>query len=312
VSITKNLVDSEALSVATHCKAVTHCQLAHTILRTPIGQLSRGYLSCAPVVLSQFLDPDSPPAIPNEVNENFNRWLIPEPWNGNLESAKLLFVGQNPSASFKEEYPTVAYLAEETNGAEILDYFETRFVKRILNGTRVKLSEPGNGDGFSGPNRFLSFIQKIALNLYGKTQIADVKPGSDYAVTEAVRCKSRNAVGVGLATAVCAELHMVDTLILSKARVVVCVGAAARKAVVIAARLPCSTSTSNTVDDRAIAERYPFKTSDDSTGRLIIFIQHSNARKRKEEILPTEHGALVAETYDMTEELVMKARALLA
>ena len=30
----------------------------------------------------------------------------PEPWNGNIERAAILFVGSNPSIDFDEEYPT--------------------------------------------------------------------------------------------------------------------------------------------------------------------------------------------------------------
>lgn len=34
----------------------------------------------------------------------------PEPWNGNIEKADILFVGSNPSIDFDEYYPTIEQL----------------------------------------------------------------------------------------------------------------------------------------------------------------------------------------------------------
>lgn len=49
---------------------------------------------------------DCPPASSDDVVVDIaGRWLILEPWNGHLGNAPLLFIGQNPSASFREHHP---------------------------------------------------------------------------------------------------------------------------------------------------------------------------------------------------------------
>jgi hypothetical protein len=265
----------ELAPAAAHCHAVTRCRIAQAILNEAVPQLSSEALQCAPVVLSQFLDRKAPAAEAGAVSENVNRWLIPEPWNGHIESAKLLFIGQNPSVNFQEDYLSLADLAGDASQERVFAFFENRFSTHIKDGTKVKRKDELGGFGPS--NRFLSFVQKMARRLYGRSDAEGVRPGIDYALTEAVRCKSREAIGVHLATGVCAANHLVHTLELSPAKVVVCVGAAARKAVVIASSLPLSQPWDHKDSDSEISRSYPFDGYHERDGRLFLFTRHSSA-----------------------------------
>ncbi len=49
---------------------------------------------------------------------------LPEPWNGNPKTAKILFIGINPNYDENEYYPTKTW-----NDESIVDFFENRFQK---------------------------------------------------------------------------------------------------------------------------------------------------------------------------------------
>jgi hypothetical protein len=68
-------------------------------------------------------------------------------------------------------------------------------------------------------------MRGIASHLLGR----EPKPGVDYAVTDAVRCKSRKGEGATHALAECTSLYLRRTLEASGARVVVALGRDARR-----------------------------------------------------------------------------------
>ncbi|MCI8734690.1 MAG: hypothetical protein HFE40_03970 [Clostridia bacterium] len=47
---------------------------------------------------------------------------LPEPWNGHLDTAEILFISSNPSIDPKENYPTASWKDED-----IISFFENRF-----------------------------------------------------------------------------------------------------------------------------------------------------------------------------------------
>ena len=47
---------------------------------------------------------------------------LPEPWNGNIEAAEVLFIGSNPNYDENENYPTKLW-----NSEDIISFFENRF-----------------------------------------------------------------------------------------------------------------------------------------------------------------------------------------
>jgi len=60
---------------------------------------------------------------------------------------------------------------------------------------------------------------------------ADVRPGTDYAITAAVHCKSRSEIGVAAAFGPCVGRYLKRVVAQSGASVVVCLGVFAARAV---------------------------------------------------------------------------------
>ena len=183
---------------------------------------------------------------------------LPEPWNGDLENAKLLFISSNPSIDDYEYYPTLKWKDEA-----ICDYFHNRFSKEkqyVKNYLYPKLR-----DGYSTNwVRYWASIQKISKKLLER----DVMPGIDYALLEIVRCKSKHEYGVDEATEECTEKYLNKTLSFNKSQVLVIVGKKARE---IFEKLFEIKLSLNKIIEKEI---YLSK-------RLIFYIPHSNSRGKR-------------------------------
>lgn len=267
--------DAARLRRAALGRTILGCPAALHILHKAGASISPQELRCAPIVLSQLLDDACPPAGFPTPEGNANRWLLPEPWNGRLHTAPLLFIGQNPSASFFEAYPTLSEARTDAAVTRWLHYFESRFDgDAIKDGTRVKLRQPKDGDLYAKPNRFLSQVLKTAEALYGRP----VAPGTDYALTEGVRCKSKDAIGVHLAVDQCAARYMKETILLSPARVIVCLGGIARRAL-LAGLCPTADWRSSKEDACKFNTVVPLSLLDPAMeeGRQVLFLRHPGA-----------------------------------
>ena len=185
-----------------HCVEVTNCRLAASVLVGPMSCLAADALHCAPLISAQFLarraSSKSPPA-------DVLPWLVPEPWNGHLRTAPLLFIGQNPAVGEREVYPDSSWMSD---GEKVFNYFENRY-----------------REGYPENVPFLTQVRAIAEHIIAR----EAQPGVDFAITEAVRCKATKAAGIERAVKSCAELHLKTTLSLSGARVVLCLGATSRE-----------------------------------------------------------------------------------
>ena len=245
-------------AVAEHCAAVTDCEVARTVLTKPLLGLDAEQLQCVPLIAAQLF------AAPRRLElQPRRRWLLPEPWNGHLTSARLLFIGQNPSADHNEEYPTGS-ATWRPPAADLVKFFDGRFADRpnapIAKGTKVLLRTGEHGR----PNQFLGLVRQLAGQITGKGE--SVEPGVDYAITEAVRCKAANATGIERAVTTCAEKHLRQTLSLSGARVIVCLGRIAAQAMEIAAGIEPL--------DRGQIVHWG--------SRKVVFVHHSGARVSKD------------------------------
>lgn len=189
---------------------------------------------------------------------NLDEYQLPEPWNGRIESAPILFLSSNPSINEDEEFPTWTWSEDDIN-----DFFNNRFGGRkewIKDGTKT-LEKNGS---HSGSVKFLAAVQQRAIELLDR----DVKPGIDYAITEIVHCKSRNEFGVKEAQNTCVDTYLEEVLKIASARVVVVLGEKAKQAIQDKFRIPQNGSL---VESMTIGGKE----------RLITFLPHPNARVKR-------------------------------
>lgn len=191
-----------------------------------------------------------------------SRWRdthqLPEPWVGHLTEAPILFVSSNPSIRGQITPEGLAAPARDgitwdTRDDEIIDRFENAFDKYMIDGVR--------SIGAKRATRYWSSIKLRAQELIPSRR---VRPGHDYALTEIVRCKSRDEAGVAAAASTCIERYLARTLELSGARAIVGVGAYARRALGSYMQL----SPTGEVHDATIGGRT----------RWVVFLPHPNAR----------------------------------
>ncbi len=166
---------------------------------------------------------------------------VPEPWSGRLESASVLFFGSNPSINPVEVFPT-----ETWSDDDIVDFFGNRF-----GGGRqewVKRLHVLRNDGTHGPAkkwvRFWAACRGRATELLGRQAV----DGVDFAIAEAVHCKSKGEQDAGeavteLAALTCADRYIRAVVDLSPARAIVSFGGIALASsllVRVAERVPFS------------------------------------------------------------------------
>lgn len=189
---------------------------------------------------------------------NTTPFQVPEPWNGNLQTAKILFISSNPSIDSNEEYPNALWKKEI-----IEDFFINRFSKERKWVTNEL--KPLKIDGvYGGWVRFWAAVRSISKSLLDRQPIV----GQDYAITEIVHCKSRNEIGVKEAQKECVEKYLSKVLECSNAKVVVCLG---DKVSSVICRYHLS------IDSDSLIKPY----ADGVDGRVFIFLPHPNARKRR-------------------------------
>lgn len=156
-------MDAEELMLSIiHCDEVPN-QFAHPEVKSP----------CSAIIKSQDCS-----------NERFH---VPEPWNGDLAQAPLLFIGSNPSINQSELFPVSSW---EDNKAS--DFFTNRFDGRWVRNFRTLLVK---GEFPKRGSRFWFSARMRASEILGleKEQII---PGKHYAITEVVHCKSVSEIGV--------------------------------------------------------------------------------------------------------------------
>jgi hypothetical protein len=143
---------------------------------------------------------------------------LPEPWNGELESAPLLFISSNPAIDPSERYPTPSWSDEHR-----VDFFRHRFSGGAEAWTQEfrTLLKDGSYDPALRAGKYWREIHNRAVELLG----SGARPGTDYALTEVVHCKSLKNEGVEEARRECASRYLERVLAASPARVIIVIGA---------------------------------------------------------------------------------------
>jgi uracil-DNA glycosylase len=177
---------------------IAHCPVARGCLADP----ESGH-PCARIVLSQRT---------TDIAEHH----LPEPWDGDLAHAPLLFIGSNPSIDPAELNPTWTWPDDD-----VLDFYTHRFDgqrREWARDARYPLLKDG-----THRRRGVSFwaaVRQRAAELLDHVP----QPGIDYAMCGVVRCKSVAEFGVREALNECAERYLERMLAASGARVIVGLG----------------------------------------------------------------------------------------
>lgn len=157
--------------------------------------------------------------------------LMPEPWNGHLSEAKILFIGSNPSFDCNEVYPDATWSSKQ-----ICDFFENRFKNgKVKNGKEVSvpywtylikytnwINDEFNTKGKTPLTKYP--ITKQKKNMYDGLN-------NNVASTEIVHCKSKGGKGFEEAHCKCSDMWMADILNLFKGKLIVVLGDKAKDAI---------------------------------------------------------------------------------
>jgi hypothetical protein len=186
--------------------------------------------------------------------EKIDDFFIPEPWNGDLENAKILFVSSNPSIDINEYYPKNNWQSNDK-----INYFANRFDLNAGYVNKYIYIKLNNGNFSTNWVRYWANIRKRAEEL-----IESVIPGKDYCITEVVHCKSIKEKGVKESLEQCFNNYFEKKMKISSAKLVICLGK----------------SASNKIKEK-------YKINEDEIGPIdienkkIIFLPHPNSRGRK-------------------------------
>ena len=143
----------------------------------------------------------------------------PEPWIGDIQNSRVLFLSSNPGISdssdldSRESFPTY-----KDSAAESADFFTRRFDQTHIPilATFNHPSEPNflvrcnDGKYRSGmknerrPQATWQGIHDLATSILG----TECDPNLDYALTEIVHCKSKMAEGVEEASSMCVDVWL--------------------------------------------------------------------------------------------------------
>ena len=163
----------------------------------------------------------------------------PEPWIGDIQNSRVLFLSSNPGISdssdldSRESFPTY-----KDSAAESADFFTRRFDQTHIPilATFNHPSEPNflvrcnDGKYRSGmknerrPQATWQGIHDLATSILG----TECDPNFDYALTEIVHCKSKMAEGVEEASSMCVDVWLTKIFAVATAPVIVVIGSKAR------------------------------------------------------------------------------------
>lgn len=144
---------------------------------------------------------------------------LPEPWRGQIDKARILFIGSNPSIG-GDRY-ALGWSPEQQIWESQHLAFGGGSRPYIIDGIRKT-----NPDG--SPHERVRYWESIRAR--ARELLPNAIPGEDYAITEVVHCKSQDQIGVNEAARTCYDLHMDSIFVVSPAAVVVVLGKVAREA----------------------------------------------------------------------------------
>ena len=200
-------------------------ELAKQISRCPnfVEVVNGGANSCEEVINSQIKEHSPNPISVVEKRKVFH---TPEPWAGNLTTAKIMFLSSNPSIDPNEIFPNLTW--SET---EALDFSLNRFSNDpnrkygATEGSNIKDFDRTILTTGISPKRVRTWrdLRNRAAVLLEK-EPEQTSATSDYVMTEVVHCKSKKEVGVSSALSTCVSKWFEPMLTLSAAKLIIVSG----------------------------------------------------------------------------------------
>ena len=200
-------------------------ELALQIGRCPnfVQALNGEQNSCKEIVDSQFKEHEGGQFLTISKKSVFH---TPEPWAGNLQSAKIMFLSSNPSIDSMEIFPNLTWPEPE-----MLDFYLNRFSSDpnrkygATEGSNIKEFDRTILSSGISPKRVKTWkvLRDRAAVLLEK-QPEQTSATSDYVMTEVVHCKSKKEVGVNSALSVCVSKWFESILTLSAAKLIIVSG----------------------------------------------------------------------------------------
>lgn len=192
----------------------------------------------------------------------------PEPWRGHIDTAPILFVSSNPSIRGNDPFPPKGWEKQD-----IINHYQRCFDDDA--------SIPGHIDKATYNSvKYWIGARARAKEILGRP----AKPGTDFALTELVHCKSKKEKGVAKAHLTCAG-HWLDRVIqVSAAAIIVLMGWQAR-----------DHCTARWGLDKA--QKVHFDVATPGRKRAVVILPHPNAhgkRKVADFVTPDELARLRA------------------
>lgn len=252
---------------------IANCKIAHETLDSLLAERDTDDLPCKEVCNFQLVhSPEKGGGTaqgntPQTIEKSF--FHSPEPWNGNLDTAEILFVSSNPSINFKEDFPKL-----EGGGWKNGD-IERFFIDRL------EKDKNYNSMYWKGILKYSGYILDITNTVEKIEKDTERIISPKIALTEIVHCKSQKEIGVKKAARTCYENHTKYVLQYflespTTPKVVVFVGKDARE---IIEELASNIDPQVDYEDLASFCQHEFGTGDGKA--RFIFLPHPNARKWK-------------------------------
>lgn len=149
-----------------------------------------------------------------------NDYHLPEPFNGNIENAKILFIGANPNYNSNELYPKSNW-----NDSDIVNYFLNRkiqkgtpYLREMLDIAKYVYKEKYNTNV---SQKIIKSIDSVQSNGCLSIALSDLQ----ISLTEIVHCKSHSFKNVSNLTCnKCVSNHLQNVLSLFKGKYVIMIG----------------------------------------------------------------------------------------
>lgn len=158
---------------------------------------------------------------------------LPVPWQGHIETAKILFISSNPSVLGRGDNeasygPKASWLKDKNNDEIIVDFYECRFDddRQWTHNNIYYRCTPQYPLNFSKHwVRYWASVRILAAEILDKDISEILAPRINYALAEIVHCQANGEDGVCKARRICTGKYLDSILeVAQKAKIIVLLG----------------------------------------------------------------------------------------